>query len=77
MGLCRPPVEVDVGGVQEEENARVCALVDALLAVAFVGVSLPPEASPEDFRAANRVNAQLAQLREQMMGTDVVRELGC
>jgi hypothetical protein len=77
LALCRPPVEVDVGSAEEGEDARVCALVDSLLAVAFLGVSPPSDATPEDFRATQRVNAELAQLREQMQSLDVVRELGC
>lgn len=77
LGLYRPPVEVGPGGAQEEANRRVCALADSLIAVAFLGVSPPPDATPEDFRAVQRVNAQLAQLREQMQSLDIVKELGC
>lgn len=55
----------------------MCALVDSLLAVAFLGVSPPSDATPEDFAAVRQVNTRLAQLREQMQGLDVVKELGC
>jgi hypothetical protein len=77
LGVWHPPAPVDVDRLTEAQDRRVCALVDSLLAAAFLGVSPPPDATPEDFRAVQRVNAQLAQLREQMKSLDVVKELGC
>ena len=77
LGLCRPPIEVEVGSTQEATTARVCALVDSLLSVAFVGLSAPPDATPEEFRAVTRVNARLAQMGETFRGSEPMRELGC
>ena len=55
----------------------MCALVDSLLSVAFVGLSAPPDATPEEFRAVTRVNARLAQMGETFRGSEPMRELGC
>lgn len=77
LGLCRPPVAVEIGSAQEAENARVCALVDSLLSVALVGLSPPSDATPEEFRAVTRVNARLAQMGETFRGSGPMRELGC
>lgn len=53
----------------------MCVVIDAFVAVATVGVSPPPDATPEDLRAATRVNAQLAQMSETLRQS--VREMGC
>ncbi len=55
----------------------MCRFVDALLDVAFVGVSAPPDASPEDFAASVRINLRLAQMGETLRTSEMVREMGC
>lgn len=59
------------------QDRRTCAYLDAIMATAFLGVSPPPDATPEDFAATLRVNAELAQLREQLRGSDLMKEAGC
>jgi hypothetical protein len=73
LGVRRPPPAVKVGSTAEDR--RVCAVIDAFVAIATVGVSPPPDATPEDLRAASRVNAQLAQMSETLRQS--VREMGC
>jgi hypothetical protein len=59
------------------QDRRVCLFVDAILDVAFIGVSPPPYATPEDFDATVRINGRLAQMRETLRGSEMVREMGC
>ena len=70
LGLCRPPVEVDLGGTAPAQDERVCAFLDAIAALAFVGISPPPDSTPEDVIAVRRANAQLAQVREHLRSLD-------
>lgn len=63
--------------VTADQDQRTCAYLDAIMATAFMGVSPPPDATPADFDATLRVNAQLSQLREQLRGSDLMRESGC
>lgn len=77
LGLCRPPPPVDVDRLSQTENRRVCAFIDGFLDVALIGISPPPDASPEDFAATVRINARLAQMGETLRGSEMVREMGC
>lgn len=58
-------------------DRRVCAYMDAIMAAAFLGISPPPGGTPEDFAATLRANAGLAQMREQLRGSDLMKEAGC
>ncbi len=77
LGVLRPPAPVDVDRLSEVQDRRVCLFVDAILDVAFIGVSPPPDASPADFDATVRINARLAQMRDTLRGSAMVREMGC
>lgn len=77
LGVWRPAAPVDVDRLTQMQDQRVCLFVDALLDVALVGVSPPPDSTPEDFRATVRVNTRLAQMRETLRGSEMVREMGC
>jgi len=55
----------------------VCALVRTVTDLAFVGISPEPDATPEDFAAVQRANAQLAQVREAVLAGVDMKELGC
>jgi hypothetical protein len=71
----RPSSALDVDSLTEAQDRRVCVLAESFLAVAFVGVSPPPDATPEDFAATVRINAALAQMSENLR--ESVREMGC
>ncbi len=75
MGVRRPSPALDVDSITEAQDRRVCVLAESILAVAFVGVSPPPDATPEDFAATVRINAALAQMSENLR--ESVREMGC
>jgi hypothetical protein len=75
--MLRPPPPVDVDRLTQVQDERLCLLVDAILDMAFVGVSPPPDASPEAFDATVRINGRLAQMRETLRGSEMVREMGC
>ncbi len=77
LGVWRPPAPVDVDRLTQVQDRRVCLFVDAILDVAFVGVSPPPDATPEDFAATVRINGRLSQMRETLRGSEMVREMGC
>lgn len=77
LGVYRPPPPVDVDRLTQVQDERVCAFVDALLDVAFVGVSPPPDSTPEDFAATVRINTRLAQMGETLRTSDMVRKMGC
>lgn len=75
VGVRRPPPPIDVDSFTAAQDRRMCILIDSFLAVATVGVSPPPDATAEEFQAATRINAQLAQMSETLRGS--VREMGC
>lgn len=81
LGVYRPPPPVDVDRLTQAQDERVCAFVDALIDVAFVGMSPPagtgPDSGTEDFAATMRINARLAQMGETLRASDMVREMGC
>ncbi len=77
LGVYRPPSPVDVDRMAQVQDERMCRFVDAILDVAFIGVSPPPVASSEDFDATMRINGRLAQMRETLRASDMVREMGC
>ena len=70
LGLWRPAAEVDVDRLSQGQDARVCSFMDAIAALALVGISPPPDPTPEDVAAVHRVNAQLAQVREHLRSLD-------
>jgi hypothetical protein len=59
------------------QDERLCAIVETLAALAFVGIPPPAGGTPEEISAVQQVNAQLAQRRATIMGMDAVREMGC
>jgi hypothetical protein len=69
----RRPVEVP----KAAEPSQVCVVVEAVVALMFVGLPPPVDATPEQTLAVQQVNALLAQRRETIMGLDVVKEMGC
>lgn len=75
MGVRGPPSPVDVDSLTAAQDRRVCTVIDTFLAVATVGISPPPDSTPEDFLATTRVNTQLAQMSETLRGS--VRAMGC
>lgn len=77
LGVWRPPAPVDVDRLAQVQDYRVCIAIDAIMALAYQGVSPPIDASPEEMAAVRTVNAELAQLREQVRGLPSVREMGC
>jgi hypothetical protein len=77
LGVWRPAAPVDVDRLAQVQDRRMCVALDAILDVAFVGISPPPDASPEDFAATVRINARLAQMRETLRASEMVREMGC
>ena len=77
LGLCRPPPPVDVDRLTSAQDQRVCIALDAIVAFAYQGISPPIDASPEEMAAVHTVNAELAQLREQVRGLPSVKEMGC
>jgi hypothetical protein len=77
LGVWRPAAPVDVDRMAQVQDERVCLFVDAFLSVALVGISPPPDASPEDFIATVRINARLAQMGETLRASEMVREMGC
>ena len=77
MGVWRPPAPVDVDRLAQVQDERVCLFVDALLDVALVGISPPPNGTAEDFAATVRINARLAQMGETLRTSNMVREMGC
>lgn len=76
VSRCRP-APVDVAPLAAAQDHRVCVVLDAVMAMAFQGVAPPVDASPEEMAAVRNVNADLAQMREQVQGLPSVRELGC
>lgn len=55
----------------------MCAVLDVLVAFATQGLAPTIDASPEELDAVRNVNADLADLREQIRELPSVREMGC
>lgn len=70
----RPPVGV---ATSSAPDPQVCAVVESLLDVAFVGLSPPPESTPEDFAAVERINERLSQTADALRASEPMKELGC
>lgn len=77
LGVSRPSPPVDVDSLTAAQDRRVCVVLDALVSFATQGVTPTVDASPEELSAVRSVNAELAQLKEQIRGLPNVRELGC
>ena len=77
LGVFRPPAPVDVDRLAQVQDRRACLAIDAIMAFAYQGIAPPIDASPEEMAAVRSVNAELAQMREQVRGLPSVREMGC
>jgi hypothetical protein len=75
LGLYRPAAEVDVDRLTQAQDRRVCVMLDTIAAIAFQGITLPPDPTAEDVRAVRDANTQLAQLAEQVQGLRATREV--
>lgn len=53
----------------------MCVVLDTIAALAFQGITPPPDPTAEDIRAVTYANAQLAQLAEQVRGLRATREV--
>ncbi len=70
LGVWRPPSPVDVDRLSQVQDERVCSFLNAIVTLAFVGISPPIDPTPEDMMATQRANAQLAQVREHVRSLD-------
>lgn len=76
LGVWRPAPPVDVDRLTQAQDERMCAALDTIAALAFQGITLPPDPTAEDVRAVRDANTQLAQMAEQVRGIRATRE-GC
>jgi histidine ammonia-lyase len=75
LGVYRPPPPVDVDRLAQVQDERLCVVLDTIAALAFQGITLPPDPTTEDIRAVRDANTQLAQLAEQVRGLLATREV--
>ncbi len=72
----RPPA-ASVAPMEAAQDRRLCQVIETVLALAGEGVPPPQNPTPAEVQATQRMNAELAQRRETIMGLDMVRELDC
>lgn len=63
--------------VVEQPGGALCPVIEVVLALMLEGVPPEPGATEEQVGEVRRVNAQLAQRRETIMGLPMLREMGC
>ena len=68
---------VNVARLTAAEDARLCAVLDLIVGLAFQGFAPPLGASPEEAAAAANVNAHLAQVREQVRAFTTKEGMDC